>query len=58
MVMTRDPVCGMKIDEDEAAETSEYLGEEYYFCSEECKEEFDKDPARFVERKTGGAGGD
>jgi YHS domain-containing protein len=55
--MTRDPVCGMRVEEQEAEATSEYLGEEYYFCSEECKEEFDRDPARYAEEKGGGAGG-
>ncbi|MGE5568728.1 MAG: YHS domain-containing protein [Rhodospirillales bacterium] len=56
--MAKDPVCGMKIEEDDAEATSEYEGQEYYFCSQECKEEFDKDPELYAEKKTGGAGGD
>ncbi len=56
--MAIDPVCGMKIDEWKAEATSEYLGQKYYFCSEMCKEQFDKEPARYAEEKSGGAGGD
>jgi YHS domain-containing protein len=56
--MARDPVCGMKVNEETARAVSEYEGEEYYFCSEECKEEFDRDPALYAERRSGGARGD
>ncbi len=55
--MTKDPVCGMQIDEELAEDSSEYRGKEYFFCSEECKEQFDQDPARYAEQKSGGAGG-
>ena len=47
----RDPVCGMEIDETEAraaGRTSEHGGRTYAFCSELCKERFDKDPARYA----------
>jgi len=48
--MSTDPVCGMEVDEAEAAVArSEYQGQTYYFCSESCKAEFDKDPASFAE---------
>jgi Cu(I)/Ag(I) efflux system membrane fusion protein len=48
-----DPVCGMNVDEAKAAAggmTSVFRGKTYYFCSPECKEKFDKDPASFVEK--------
>jgi YHS domain-containing protein len=45
----KDPVCAMTIDEDSAVATSEYKGKTYYFCSLDCKEEFDADPASYVE---------
>ncbi len=48
-----DPVCGMEVDQARAGAmglTSEYQGKTYYFCSAECKAEFDADPARYVER--------
>jgi len=47
--MSTDPVCGMEVDEAQAAARSEYQGQTYYFCSESCKAEFDKDPASFAE---------
>lgn len=46
-----DPVCGMSFDEEEAVATAELEGDTYYFCSEECKEEFETDPEDFVDRE-------
>lgn len=43
-----DPVCGMTIEPEEAAATSEYEGTTYYFCSAGCKEAFDAEPAGYV----------
>ena len=48
----KDPVCGMTIEDKEAAATSTYKGDIYYFCSKPCKEDFDKDPGSFVGEKT------
>jgi YHS domain-containing protein len=47
-----DPVCGMTVDRATAADTSEYRGETYYFCSAGCKRQFDKDPQRFLPIQT------
>ena len=44
----KDPVCGMTIEAENAAGTSEYNGETYYFCSPACKGKFDANPAQFV----------
>lgn len=44
----RDPVCGMDIDEKNAAGSSVYHGQTYYFCSTGCKAAFDADSARYV----------
>jgi Cu+-exporting ATPase len=46
--MTRCPVCGMRIHEQEAAATSEYRGQTYYFCCRACQERFDRDPERYA----------
>lgn len=46
--MAKDPVCGMMVDEEKAAGTSEYKGKTYYFCSPGCKVAFDKDPERYL----------
>ncbi len=46
--MAKDPVCGMQVDERQAAGQSEYQGEIYYFCSTRCKQQFDQDPERYT----------
>lgn len=43
-----DPVCGMKINKSEAKATYKYNGKTYYFCMEECKEKFVKEPAKYA----------
>ena len=43
-----DPVCGMDILPNEAAGTSEYKGQTYYFCSMGCKRDFDQDPEKYL----------
>ncbi len=43
-----DPVCGMEVDPESAAGTSEYKGRVYLFCCEGCKEEFDSHPQQYV----------
>lgn len=43
-----DPVCGDEVIPDEAEGTSVYMGQTYYFCSEEDKELFDKNPEKYV----------
>jgi YHS domain-containing protein len=45
-----DPVCGMKVEEEQAAGQSEYLGEKFYFCSQGCKAKFDQRPEAYVVR--------
>lgn len=46
----KDPVCGMHADPDKALK-SDYRGRTYYFCSEGCKREFEKNPERFLQKK-------
>jgi YHS domain-containing protein len=48
MAMAMDPVCGMRIDTDDAVATAEYEGRTYYFCSEACYEAFVADPAPYA----------
>ena len=45
---SKDPVCGMMVDEKRAAGTSAYAGKTYSFCSPGCKASFDKNPAKFA----------
>jgi YHS domain-containing protein len=48
--VAKDPVCSMKVDEKKTAATSVYKGETYYFCAKMCKEKFDKDPEKYVNK--------
>ena len=48
--LAKDPVCNMNVDEKKAAATSVYKGETYYFCAKGCKEKFDREPGKFVEK--------
>jgi YHS domain-containing protein len=50
--MVTDPVCGMEIDPNEAAGTSEYQGQTYYFCAPGCKKQFDKNPQQYVNQQS------
>lgn len=44
--MSRDPVCKMQVDEQNAP-NSIYMNNTY--CSLDCKEQFDNNPDRYVE---------
>ena len=46
--MPIDPVCGMEVDETSAKDRALFQGETYYFCSRDCKEEFDEAPEDYV----------
>lgn len=46
--MSKDPVCGMNVDEKKAAGKSDYKGKTYYFCAVSCKKEFDQNPEKYV----------
>jgi YHS domain-containing protein len=47
--MEIDVVCGMEVDPTDAPET-EHDGKLYYFCSRDCLEEFQRDPAAYAAR--------
>ncbi len=44
----KDPVCGMTIEESDAVATVEHGGTTYYFCSQDCAEEFGNDPESYT----------
>lgn len=46
--MTKDPVCGMAVDEKKAGGTATHQGKTYVFCSESCKTKFQKEPERYA----------
>ena len=42
-----DVVCKMKVEKS-VIDTSVYKGKTYYFCSPYCKQEFDKNPEKYI----------
>lgn len=50
MAQVRDVVCGMMIDSDTAPARSSYQGKTYYFCTLECRDQFESNPARYASR--------
>ena len=40
----KDPVCGMEIDPISAFAKREHMGQTFYFCSQSCVDQFDRDP--------------
>jgi Cu+-exporting ATPase len=49
MAMVTDPVCGMKIDSEDAVATADHRGATYHFCSQACHDAFVADPAFYLE---------
>ena len=43
----KDPVCNMEVSEISKA-SGNYKGKRYYFCSDNCKAKFRKNPKGFV----------
>jgi YHS domain-containing protein len=50
MDRTLDPVCGMELNPENAPERSEYEGRQYQFCSVQCRNKFDQNPAQYADR--------
>jgi Cu(I)/Ag(I) efflux system membrane fusion protein len=51
--LAKDPVCGMDVSPakaEKAGRRSEFQGKSYYFCSDECKEQFDRSPEKYVRK--------
>jgi YHS domain-containing protein len=49
--ISRDPVCGMNVDEDSAraeGNVRQYKGKTYFFCSTGCRDQFAKTPERYL----------
>lgn len=47
--MTKDPVCGMQVDEKSAAASSTYQGRKYSFCGQDCKSQFNQQPEQYAQ---------
>lgn len=44
---SKDPVCGMMVDENNSKYTSDINGKKIYFCRSECKQSFDQNPSKY-----------
>jgi len=51
-----DPVCGMEVNTQDAAGTTQHRGQTYYFCSEDCKKKFDQNPEQYARGQSQSAG--
>ena len=49
--MVKDVVCGMMVDEKTTEHKLEYNGGTHYFCSPGCREEFSKNPKKWLKKK-------
>jgi YHS domain-containing protein len=45
-----DPVCGMAFDREKAVATVIYGERTLYFCTQACREQFEEDPSRYLDR--------
>ena len=55
--LEKDPVCGTSVSVKKAlreGRTSVHQGKTYYFSSSDCKEKFDRDPARYAAKPVEG----
>jgi Cu+-exporting ATPase len=43
-----DPVCGMRVDPENAKHRAVYRGRDYFFCSGRCRERFAAEPEKFL----------
>ena len=49
--MSKDPVCGMMVDEKRAAAIAVYQSTTYYFCAQSCKRAFEQSPEKYIGKK-------
>jgi len=49
MSLQTDPVCGMKVKPSKTQWKTLYKGKIYYFCSPQCKKEFEANPEEYLQ---------
>jgi YHS domain-containing protein len=47
--MGLDPVCKMEVNPASAEAQSEWEGQVFYFCAQDCKRRFDENPRRYLD---------
>jgi Cu+-exporting ATPase len=50
MSQVKDPVCGMMVEPDNAAGRTTYESQDVYFCSDQCRRDFEANPGRYYDR--------
>ncbi|MBX9910656.1 MAG: HAD-IC family P-type ATPase, partial [Beijerinckiaceae bacterium] len=48
----KDPVCGMMVDPQSASYRMQHGGHPFYFCSARCRNQFERDPRRYLSSAT------
>ena len=46
--MTKDPVCGMEVDEKKTTAKISHGGHTYHFCGEGCQAKFKAKPVKYA----------
>ena len=49
LMVVKDSVCGMGVEMG-SSENFVFQGKTYYFCSEECKNTFAKNPIKYIQK--------
>ncbi len=47
--MHTDPVCKMQVSEDNAEATAQQSGKTFYFCSQQCADQFKREPQKYMQ---------
>jgi YHS domain-containing protein len=47
-VLEQDPMCGMRLSNEQAVAVYQYIGRTYVFCSTECRDLFAAAPERTI----------
>jgi YHS domain-containing protein len=48
MNQVKDPVCGMMVDPETAPAHTTYEDQDVFFCSHECRKQFEDEPALYA----------
>jgi YHS domain-containing protein len=51
-LLAKDPVCGTDVEVARAPASTDYEGRTFYFCSLQCKDDFDRQPQEYLSRET------
>ncbi|MEW6081402.1 MAG: YHS domain-containing protein [Bacillota bacterium] len=49
--MAKDPVCGQEVKSGSSPEKSSFQGSTYFFCSKQCRSQFESNPSLYSSKK-------